>query len=114
MAFNIPTEIRRLVEDAWEFSVFYRTRLSDGSTRQHFEESLTEAKKACDKFVENYFGADDMSVPNLLHIQRISENLDLMIHTLDNCDIEGRGPDVIDDYFRPITDANNLVQADSL
>ena len=114
MAFKIPTEIRRLVDDAWDFSVFYRTRLSDGSTRQHFEESLTKAKKTCDDFVESYFGSEDMSVPNLLHIQRISENLDLMLRTLHKCDIEGHGPDAIDNYFRPITDANNLAQVASL
>lgn len=134
MTFNIPkdhtdfagdlsryrTEIRCLVGNAWRYSVFYRTRLSDGSACLGFEEALNDAKGVCDEVVEHYAvqmiddDSDEMLVLNLLNIQRISENLDLMFRMLrGNSNVEGDGADVIDDYFRPITDANNFARANN-
>lgn len=130
MAFNIPIhhenfveglslygpEIRDLVGKAWRWSVLYRTDLSNGSTALDFEKALTEAQEACDEVVRHYVDyvigeGSYEEVLNLLRIQRISESLDLMCRRV-HVEIEGDGPDVVDDYFHPITDANNLARAD--
>lgn len=130
MIFNIPInhenfvegrslygpKIRDLVGKAWRWSVLYRTDLSNGSTALDFKKALTEAKEACDEVVQHYvgyvIGADSYEeVLNLLRIQRISENLGLMLSRV-FVEKELDEPDVIDDYFRPITDANNLARTD--